>query len=365
MIRFLLEKEFKQLFRNPFLPKLIVILPMTILLVLPWALNQEVKNVRLDIVDNDHSSTSRLLREKIVASGYFRLNAVPTSGEAALTDVERGSADAILEIQPHFEKALMRKENARVLISSNAVNGTKGSLAAAYLTEIVQRFAAEQNAQLKPAVDAPVLSVLNRFNPRLDYKVFMIPALMVMLMTMLTGFLPALNIVGEKEAGTIEQLNVTPLSKFAFILAKLIPYWVIGFVVLSICMGIAALVYGLTPVGSLLTIYLYASVYVLVVSGLGLVISNYSNTLQQAMFVIFFFVMILVLMSGLFTPVSSMPHWAQLLTYANPLKYFMEVMRGVFLKGSTISDLLPQLFALSTFACFFNLWAVVSYKKRS
>ncbi|MDR0976915.1 MAG: ABC transporter permease [Prevotellaceae bacterium] len=364
MIRFLLEKEFKQLFRNRFLPKLIVAMPTVILLVLPWALNQEVKQVRLDLVDNDHTTTSRLLREQIVASGYFRLNALTESGTAALTDVEQGLADAILEIPPHFEKALMRQEDAGVQVSVNAVNGTKGSLTAGYLVTIVQRFASARQAQLRQGTAAPALSSLNRFNPRLDYKVYMIPALMVMLLTMLTGFLPALNIVGEKEAGTIEQLNVTPVGKFTFILAKLIPYWIIGFVVLSLCMGIAALVYGLSPSGSLLTIYLYAGIYVAVVSGLGLVISNYSDTLQQAMFVIFFFVMILVLMSGLFTPVSSMPRWAQWVTYFNPLRYFMEVMRGVFLKGSAMADLLPQLFALAGFAVVFNAWAVMSYRKR-
>ncbi|MDR0891628.1 MAG: ABC transporter permease, partial [Mediterranea sp.] len=184
MIRFLLEKEFKQLFRNPFLPKLIFILPVTILLVLPWALNQEVKNVRIDIVDSDHSTTSRLLREKVVASHYFHLNAMPGSGEAALVDIERGDADVLLEILPHFEKQLTRKENAQVLISSNAVNGTKGALAASYLASIVQAFAHEQNPRLPSAgTSMPTLSTLNLFNPRLDNKVFMIPALMVMLLT--------------------------------------------------------------------------------------------------------------------------------------------------------------------------------------
>jgi ABC-2 type transport system permease protein len=364
MIRYLLEKEFKQLFRNPFLPKLIFILPVTILLVLPWALNREVKNVRLDIVDNDHSSTSRLLREEINASGYFHLYAMKGSNEAALRDVDRGAADVILEIPPDFEKQLMRGGQPEVLISANAVNGTKGALAAGYLASIIKngKWKMENVPNNSPS---SILHSQFRYNPYLDYKVYMIPALMVMLLTMLTGFLPALNIVGEKEAGTIEQLNVTPVNKFTFILAKLIPYWLIGFTVLSICMGIAALVYGLVPAGSLLTIYLYASIYVLVVSGLGLVISNYSNTLQQAMFVIFFFVMILVLMSGLFTPVSSMPRWAQTLTCFNPLRYFMEVMRGVFLKGSALRDLLPQLFALTGFAVVFNLWAVASYRKRN
>jgi ABC-2 type transport system permease protein len=191
----------------------------------------------------------------------------------------------------------------------------------------------------------------------------MVPALMVMLLTMLAGFLPALNIVSEKEVGTIEQMNVTPVNKFTFILAKLIPYWIIGFIVLTICFILAALVYGLFPAGSLLTIGLFAGIYTLVVSGLGLIISNHSNTMQQAMFVMFFFIMVLILMSGLFTPINSMPPWAKAITLFNPLRYFIEVMRMVFLKGSVLADLIPQMLALVGFAIFFNTWAVISYRK--
>jgi ABC-2 type transport system permease protein len=202
-----------------------------------------------------------------------------------------------------------------------------------------------------------------RYNPHADYKLFMVPALMVMLLTMLCGFLPALNIVGEKEAGTIEQMNVSPVPRRAFILAKLIPHWINGFVVLGVCMVLAGVVYGIWPVGNLPTILLFAAIYLLVVSGVGLVISNYSETMQQAMFVMFFFMMILLLMSGLFTPVRSMPGWAQAIAAINPLKYFIEVMRLVYLKGSGLAQLVPQLFALCGFAVAFNVWAVASYRK--
>ena len=150
-----------------------------------------------------------------------------------------------------------------------------------------------------------------------------------------------------------------------FVLAKLIPYWVIGFIVLGLCMILAALVYGINPAGSLLTIFLFATIYILVVSGFGLIISNYSDTIQQAMFVMFFFIMIFILMSGLFTPVASMPQWAQVITIFNPLKYFMQVMRLVYLKGCAFVELIPQFLALCTFAVALNVWAVLSYKKSS
>jgi len=363
MIKYLLEKEFKQIFRNAFIPKLILAMPVMMMLVLPWAANQEIKNVKLSVVDNNHSVASERLINKIVASGYFRLTDVSTSYNEAMQSVDQGKSDIILEIPPAFEKDLYRSGFANVMLSANAVNGMKGGLGSAYLSGIINDFAGEISAEQGNNFQFSIFNFQFRFNPTLDYKVFMIPALFVMLLTLLTGFLPALNIVGEKELGTTEQLNVTPMNKGIFILAKLIPYWIIGFVILSICMGLAALIYGLSPAGSMATIYLYAVIYILVVSGLGIVISNYSDTMQQAMFVMFFFMLIIILLSGLFTPISSMPRWAQVITSINPLKYFMEVMRAVYLKGSSMRELLPQFFALCGFAVVFNAWAVMSYRK--
>jgi ABC-2 type transport system permease protein len=348
---------------------MIFIFPVAMLLVMPWAANQDIKDMNLSVVDNDHSAFSARLINKVTSSGYFRLTDISPSNDAALRSIEAGKADAILEIQPEFERNLMKTGVADVMISVNSVNGAKGGLGAQYLTGIVRDYAHEwriENGEL--SILNSQLSIVHSqflFNPHLDYKVFMIPALMVMLLTMLCGFLPALNIVNEKEVGTIEQLNVTPIHKFTFILAKLIPYWIVGYIVLTIGLVLAALVYGLTPAGSLATIFMYATVYVLVVSGMGLVISNYSNTMQEAMFVIFFFIMLLILMSGLFTPIGSMPHAAQIATLLNPLRHFMEVMRAVYLKGSAMSELLPQFFALCGFAVVFNGWAVLNYKKSS
>jgi ABC-2 type transport system permease protein len=188
---------------------------------------------------------------------------------------------------------------------------------------------------------------------------------MMMLSVLMCGAMPAVNIVMEKETGTIEQMNVTPVKKFYFILAKIIPFWVIGFIVLTLGFIIAYLIYGLVPVGSLGTLYLGSAVFILVMSGIGLVISNKSDTMQQALMIAMFFLVVFILMSGLLTPIASMPRWAQLLTYANPLRYYAEIMRFVYLKGCTIVDILPQLTSLSFFAVAANLWAVVSYKKRS
>ena len=368
VIKYLIVKEFKQTFRDKFLPRLLVIFPILMMLVFPWAANLEIKNINLAVVDNSHGSYSRRLVEKATASGYFQMVDVAGSYEQAMEGVKQGTTDAILEIPSSFDQDLIKENRANVLISSNTVNGTKGALGGSYLSAIVADFNKEilsERGMLAPKT-APKIEVVvqNRFNPHMDYKVFMVPALMVMVLTMLCGFLPALNIVSEKEKGTIEQMNVTPVHKFTFILAKLIPYWIMGFLVLSICFGLARLVYGLIPVGSLFTIYLYSVLYILTVSGLGLIISNYAGTMQQAMFLMFFTVMILILMSGLFTPVSAMPGWARTLSALNPLTYFIQVTRLVYLKGSSIGQLLPQGFALACFVVFFNGLAILSYKKR-
>lgn len=370
MLKFLIEKEFKQIIRNSFLPKMIFMMPLMMMMVMPWAANQEVKNVKLSVVDNDHSTYSERMLQKLTASGYFKLANVSATNSDATQSIESGEADIILEIQDDFERNIINEGVGHVMILANSVNGTKGSLGSSYLSSILTDYAGELRSEydgqtVVTSAEIPLFSVMPqyKFNPHLDYKVFMVPALMVMLLTMLCGFLPALNIVGEKEVGTIEQMNVTPVKKMMFVMAKLIPYWIIGFAVISICMGLAALIYGIYPVGSLLTIFLFASIYILVVSGAGLVISNYSDTMQQAMFVMFFFMLIFILVSGLFTPVTSMPQWAQAITAVNPLKYFIQVMRLVYLKGSAFKELIPQFLALCGFAIVLNVWAVVSYKK--
>lgn len=373
MLKFLIEKEFKQILRNSFIPRMILIMPIMMILIMPWAANQEIKNIKLCVIDNDHTTVSENLIRKVSSSGYFILTNTANTNEEALKTIEAGEADIILEIPSDFEKDIKNEGISKVMISSNSVNGTKGSLGSSYLSGILNDFSTElyprySNQYASIGIEEiPSFTVVPhyKFNPHLDYKVFMVPALMVMLLTMLAGFLPALNIVSEKEAGTIEQINVTPTKRLSFILAKLIPYWVIGLIVLSVCMLLAALVYDITPSGSLLTIYLFTMVYIFVVSGMGLIVSNYSETMQQAMFVMFFFMMILLLMSGLFTPVDSMPEWTKAITVINPLKYFIQVMRLVYLKGSAFAELVSQFFILCGFAVVLNGWAILSYKKNN
>ena len=371
MLKYLIEKEFKQIFRNTFLSKLIIVLPLMTIVLFPYVTNQEVKDVKLTVIDQDHSPASARLVQKAGQSGYFHLTGTASTYPEALRSIEQGEADLILEIPQDFERDLHRNGTTQVMISANSVNGIRGGLGLQYLSAVVTSFANELRQDMggvsirTSGLPTFHTDIRYRFNPTLDYKVFMVPGLIVVLLTLLGCALTALNIVGEKEAGTIEQINVSPVSKTAFILAKLMPNWIIGFIALAFGMTFGWLVHGITPAGSLLTILLFTAIYILTTTGIGLVISNYSDTMQQAMFVMFFFLIIMMLTCGLFTPVSSMPQWMQNFTAINPLMYFTQVMRLIYLKGSSFAEMQPQFFSLCAFAIVMNTWAVVSYKKKS
>lgn len=361
-IKYLLEKEFRQIMRNTFIPKMIVMFPIIIMCVTPWVTNLEIKNIIVSVVDNDHSSLSSRLIHRIEASDYFIFAGTERSYEDAIKKIDMCKTDVAVVIPENYERDITNGRLPRILVSANAVNGTKGSMGSAYLANII-------NDNLKEAVHANTtinkekLTTFSLYNKGQDYKVFMIPALMAILIVMFCGFLPALNIVGEKENGTIEQINVTPISKSTFIIAKLIPYWIISMIVMTICFLLSWIVYGITPEGNILLLYMLAMLLALTFSGIGLVISNYSHVMQQAMFVMWFVMVCMILLSGLFTPVSSMPDWAICITTINPMKYFIDGMRTVFIKGGTFGNILPQTTALAVFAAVANTLAIYSYKK--
>ena len=374
MIRYLIQKEFLQIRRNAFLPRLILVFPIMIMCVMPWVMNQEVKNIRVSIVDNDRSTQSRQLVNNIAQSRYFLFSGQQPSYAAALKEIEKSRTDILLVIPQNFSRDLSLSRHAaamnpsnrdavaspQVLIAANAVNGTKGGIGSSYLSQIVTSHFSPDVETLQSKV-----STLFLYNKHLNYKVFMIPALLAIVMMLMCGFLPALNIVGEKETGTIEQINVTPVSKWAFILAKLIPYWLIALFIISVCLLLAWAVYGITCQGPLWLVFVLAMLLALFFSSFGLLISNYSDTLQQAIFVMWFFVVCLMLLSGLFTPTRSMPDWSYLTTYVNPMHYFIDAIRTVFVRGGGFASVAHQVLALLGFASVMGTWAVASYKKNS
>lgn len=348
---------------------MIFLMPIVQLLIMPMAADYEIKNINIAIVDNDRSAYAQQLIESITASGYFKLASFGNSYKGALSLVESDQADLILEIPSGFERNLVREGSEELFMAVNAINGTKAAVGSSYLNTIINQFNAKIRIQLTQPQSynpVPVLTVASSlwYNKYMNYKLFMVPGILVILVTMVGAYMCSLNIVKEKELGTIEQINVTPIKKSHFILGKLIPFWIIGMIIFTIgLMGIARVGYGIVPLGSIMLIYGFLAIYLIALLGFGLLISTYAETQQQAMSIAFFFMMVFILMSGLFTPIDSMPSWAQAIANLNPVTYFIQVMRMVVLKGSGFIDILPQLGIMILMAIFTNTWAVLNYRK--
>jgi ABC-2 type transport system permease protein len=365
----LLRKEFRQIFRDKAILAIIFMIPTVQFLILPLAANYDFKNINLVLVDHDHSAYSQQLTNKIFGSGYFQLIANVNTFDEAYQYVEDDKADLILEIPSGFERNLVRENSEKVFLAVNAINGTKANLGGNYLSGIIRDFNHEVSVELTSTVTntTPGIDVTMSpwFNPTASYKIFIVPGILALLVTIVGGFLSALNIVREKEIGTIEQINVTPISKLQFVLGKLIPFWILANIVFTIGLVLGYLIYDIVPQGSLLVLYVFVSAYLLAVLGFGLLISTFCQTQQQAMFFMFFFMIIFILLGGLFTPIDSMPTWAQWITKFNPVAYMIEVMRMVILKGSGFRDILPQFGAISLIALVLNSLAVWNYRKTS
>ena len=370
VLLFLLQKELRQIFRDSSVYRIFLLEPMLQLLLLPLAADYQIKTLHLGVVDHDKSQYSQRLINEVISSGYFKLTEYTANYTDALHSMENDKVAVILEIPANFERDLIKNSEADLLVAINAINGIKGGLGSSYIQQIIQNY--NQSVRMKlidfPRFNPqPTIEVVhsNWYNPNMNYQRFMVPGILVMLLTMIGFNYSALNIVKEKELGTIEQINVSPIKKTSFILGKLIPFWVMGLVVLTVGFIIARFVYGIVPVGSYSTLYIFAAIYLVALLGLGLLLSTYSQTQQQAFLVAFFILMIFILLSGLFTPIGSMPRWAQVITWFNPVAYFMEVIRMVIMKGSGLADIKNQLFAMGGFAVFFNGWAILNYRKRS
>lgn len=364
ILKALLRKEVTLMRRNPVIPKIILVMPLMVMLVIPLVANLDVKNVNVAVVDNDHTQLSRRIIADADASEVITVSTVCNSHSEGMDAIENGSADVLLTIPPDYSKNF-QTGNARIDIEANGVNATKGMLGARYASQSVTGTLCQWRNANGLQVHSSELSVINRYNPTLNFRNFMIPALMVVLLIIICGFLPALNLVSEKEEGTIDAINVTPVGRLTFVLSKLIPFWIIGIVVVTVGMVVGRIVYGLVPEGNIGTIYLATVLFSLVMSGLGVTIANKSSTMLQSIFVMFAFIMIFQLMSGLFTPIGSMPKWAQILTYAIPPRYFIEIMRSVYLKGASIADLHTQFLVLTAYSIILLLIASATYKKRT
>lgn len=356
----LLRKEFLMMKSNPIVPRVIVIMPVLVMLILPLVADLDVHSVSIAVIDNDRTQLSRRIVADLSAPEELHVTHICGTHAEGMRMIEEGAADVLLTIPPNFER-----DRLPVDIEANGINATKGMLGAQYVAQAIEGTLSQTAAVAGVTMPLSAISVIDRYNPTLNFRNFMVPALMVVLLIIICGFLPTMNLVSEVETGTIEAINVTPVHKFTFILSKLLPFWIVALLVITEGMLIGWLVYGLAPLGSIGSIYLASLLFSLVMSGFGVAVANRSATILQSIFVMMAFIIIFQLMGGLFTPIGSMPEWAQWITYAVPPRYFNEIMRAVYLKGATVADLWPQFTALALFAAGFCGLAALTYRKRS
>jgi len=368
-VYFLVRKEFLQIFRDRTTVFQIFMIPVVQLLVLANAATFDVKRVAMLVVDEDRTTVSSGLVQRFQSGKQFRV----VRYEATDADVDHALLDrevtAVLHIPRRFEEDLVRRGRAPVQLVLNAEEGATAGIVQGYANAILAGYAAELDRTLptgrgpSPRVAPLDLRVQRWYNPTRNYKHWMVPALMVSLTTIIGLLLTAQNITRENELGTLEQLNVTPMTKVQFIAAKLIPFWILSMVIFSLGLVIGKLVFGIPMVGNLLLVYLAAAVYLIVVLGIGLAISTVTRTQQQAMFVAFFVMLIFLLMSGLFTPVDSMPDWAQRVAEANPVKHFVSIMRAVLMPGAGLETVGARIVGLWVAGVRVLGLAVLRYRK--
>jgi ABC-2 type transport system permease protein len=362
-ILIIVRKEIRQIVRNRPMMALIFALPALQLLILPLAATFDMKEIKLHVVDTDHSTTSRALIATFEHSPFYRMVGVSHSHKAAEEALIANTADMALEIPAHLERDLHTSGEAKVQIVVNAINSSAAGLISAYSTSIIQEFCQDYNRQFNLAATITPPAYQYWFNPQLDCKTYMVPGILVMLVSIIGLFLTSMNMVREKETGTMEQINVTPIRKWEFIAGKSIPFIGIGLLDFTIGLLLARFVYQVPILGSVALVYLVILVFLFPVLGVGLFFSAISNTQQQAMFIAWFFVMIFVLMSGLLTPVESMPPWAQAANLVNPLSYGVKIIRMIILKGSGFADVQREFYALLLYGLAAMSLAVAAYRK--
>jgi len=373
---FLLSKEFRQIRRNPFMIRAIIAVPVSQMLILVPAVTFEVKRIDLAVIDNDRSQASRELVAKLTGSSFFVVAATPATVTEAESMLFSGDADIALVIPPDFSEGLAGVTRPRLQVLVDAVNATSAQLSWSYLTSVVRDFNRDVivstgmmpgNTTALSGGSVPGISVSPRYwyNPTLNYKYYMLPGVLVILITAIGLMMSGLNLVREKESGTIEQINVTPVMKWQLIASKIIPFFIIGLLDLALGLSIGWLAFNIPFEGSLLLFFACAAIFLVAVLGLALFFSTMASTQQQFLFVAFFFVMIFILMSGIFTPTESMPLWAQQFNWVNPVAYLMRINRMVMLKGSGFSDIMRDMGMLTVLAFSYLTLAIRAYRKRA
>ncbi|MBR6333923.1 MAG: ABC transporter permease [Bacteroidales bacterium] len=369
-ILILIKKEFLQVFRNPLLLSILIVAPMVQFMIFPFCADYEIKVLDIAFIDHDRSNISQEIIHSFDASDIFVTHGILSNKKEANEMMKHDKVDIIVEFPAHFERSLMNGASTRIAITANAINTTKAGIGVGYTQEIIGGYMQEYMAQNMHYSGNEIPANLNLshiywYNEQMNYKNLIVPGILVILVTLIGCYVTALNLVREKEIGTIEQVNVTPIRRWQFLLGKMIPFWILGMAEFILGLFIMKLVFGITVQGSIPMLLGITAIYLFVMLGLGFFISSVSENQLQAMFIVLFLFIIFVLLSGLFTPTEGMPKWAHYINYLNPMSFYMEVIKKVVLKGSAFISVQKETLVLVAMAVIVNTGAILSYQEKS
>jgi ABC-2 type transport system permease protein len=377
-LKSMLIKEFIQAFRNPRMRIILFLPPLVQLLVFGYAANTDIRNISLGVYDLDNTPESREMSEHFASSGYFRIVEKPKSPLEIRRRIDEGRISAALQINGGFARQLRTRQGTMVQIVVDGTDSNTASVVMAYAQRIVAEYSRQVLVQRifslpnipdemkRPFFVKGGIEVESRafFNPNLESRNFYVPGIMAFLIMLVTLLLTCMAIVREREIGTMEQLIVSPIRPFELILGKTIPFAIIGYIDVLIVTLVGVFWFEVPIRGSILLLLAATTIYLLSSLGIGLFISTISHTQQQAMMTMFFFFVPAILLSGFVFPIANMPPIVQYLTYANPLRYFLVIIRGIFLKGSGFDILWPQMLALAVLGGIVFTFSSLRFRKR-
>jgi ABC-2 type transport system permease protein len=364
---YLIQKEFRQILRVRAYIGLIFVMPFVQLLLLGFAITVDVKNLPLAVVDQDHSSASRRIIESFAKSELFDYYGAVESSEKAVRLLDGNRVKTVVIIPAHFERDLRTLKNPKLQVLLDGVDGNSTGIAMAYIQQSVMLL---QKEWLRGAPSsmrkAEIVEILPRmwYNPNLDSKYNIVPGIIAVLITMITAFLTAMNLVREKEIGTLEQLMVTPIKSWELILGKTLPFLAVAIMILFVGILAAGIVFGIWVKGSVVLLFFMSVIFSMSTLGLGIFASTMAHTQQQAMFVAYFFSLFTMLLSGFFIPIENMPSWVQIITYLNPMRYYIVIIREIYLKGSGFIHLWREALAMTAFGIMMLTLASLRLNKR-
>ncbi len=369
-IFYLVQKEFRQIFRDFSMVRILFVVPLIQIFILGNAITTDVKNIKIVFQDQDKTPYSREFISKFVHSRYFKITGFEEDYTRLSSYLDSGKASLAIVIPRHFQRDIVLQKKPDIQLLVDGVDGNSAGVSLGYITDIVQKYQ-ERLMESSPDLSLQVKNLRRVeteprfwFNPNLESKLYIVPGIIALILLIITLFLTSMGIVREKEIGTLEQLMVTPIRSYQLVIGKIIPFSILGMLEIMISMGFVYLIFGIGVKGSLLLLLFESSIFIISTLGLGIFISTISDTQQQALFVAWFFMIFAILLSGFFIPIANMPPVIQHITRLNPLRYYIVILREIYLKGTSIKDLIPETLSMVTFSTCLFLAAVIRFRKK-